>query len=237
MDGMRELQKWSATPLGSAFLTTEKQLLQKIVAHQFGFHLVFLGETSSFTLLQESPILHRVIITPAPLPHLNSLCTRQDSLPFLTESLDLLILQHSLEFLLDPYPLLQEAARVLLPEGRLVIFLFNPMSSWGLFKLFKNKGVFPWNLSFYSRKRVVNWLKVLGFAEIEVEYYFNRPPFSHTHFLSKLISLEKRKFFQLVRLGGGYQILAKKRKACITPTQIFAPAKRRLVITGLAPSG
>lgn len=238
MDGYAELQTWSGTPLGDAFLTTEKQLLKEAIAHQFGFHLVFSGEISCFTLLQDSPILHRVILTPTPLHHLNSLCTRLDKLPFLTESLDLLILQHTLESLWDPHSLLQEAARVLLPEGRLVIFLFNPISAWGLLRVFKRKSAsFPWNLRFYSRKRVINWLKALGFAEIEVEYFFNRPPVNKVYFLSKLMPLERPRCFRWLGMGGGYRIVAKKRQACVTPTQIFAPAKRRLVITGLAPSG
>lgn len=227
MDGFKDLQKWAEAPLGKAFFAAEKQLLREIIARQFGFHLVFSGEISCFTILQESPILHRVILTPRPLPNLNSLCARLDQLPFLTESIDLLILQHSLECLLDPLSLLQEAARVLLPEGRLVIFLFNPISLWGLFKFFKkNEGSFLWNLRFYSRRRVVKWLKTLGFAEIEAKY-----------FLPKLRFLEKYKCFRWLGMSGGYRIVAKKRVACVTPTQIFAPAKRRLVITGLAPSG
>lgn len=227
MDGYSELQKWSNTPVGRAFLSAEKTRLRETLAHQFGFHLVFSGEHSCADLLQDTPILHRMVLTPTPVENLSSLAADLEALPFLTESVDLLILQHCLEFSPNPHAVLQEAARVLLSEGRLVIFLFNPVSLWGLYRLFKSKRAhFPWFGHFYSRSRVVDWLKLLGFAEFEMEDFFLSPNF-----------LEKNRFIRRLGLGCGYRVVAKKRQACVTSTRIFAPAKRRLVITGLAPSG
>ena len=54
------------------------------------------------------------------------------ALPFAEHSLDLLVLPHTLEHSADPHAALREVARVLVPEGRVVILGLNPWSLWGL---------------------------------------------------------------------------------------------------------
>ena len=55
-----------------------------------------------------------------------------DALPFPSNSLDLVVLPHTLELARDPHQTLREVERVLVPEGRVVIVGFNPASLWGL---------------------------------------------------------------------------------------------------------
>jgi SAM-dependent methyltransferase len=55
-----------------------------------------------------------------------------DALPFPNHSLDLVVLPHALELARDPHLTLREVERVLVPEGRVVITGFNPLSLWGL---------------------------------------------------------------------------------------------------------
>ena len=57
---------------------------------------------------------------------------RYDELPFASQSIDLVALPHVLEFTDDPHEVLREVARVLMPEGRLIITGFNPLSLWGM---------------------------------------------------------------------------------------------------------
>ena len=52
------------------------------------------------------------------------------ALPFKADSLDLLVMPHSLELSLDAHASLREAERVLMPEGHLVITGLNPASLW-----------------------------------------------------------------------------------------------------------
>lgn len=237
-DWLDAFQQWSLTPLGRTFLSVENSLLKEIITCQFGFHLLFSGASSSVVMLQESPILHRITLTSIPMGEISSVNAELTELPFLTESIDVCILQHGLEFAQEPHPLLQEATRVLLPEGRLVLFLFNPMSLWGLFRLFhKKNAIFPWFGHFYSHLRILDWLKILGFEEIEITSYFNRPPMDNRILLSQLEFLETWKSLKWLGIGGGYRVVAKKRQVGMTPTRVFSPIKRRLVITGLAHSG
>ena len=54
------------------------------------------------------------------------------ALPFPANSLDLVVLPHTLELHADPHATLREVERVLVPEGRVVICGVNPVSLWGL---------------------------------------------------------------------------------------------------------
>jgi SAM-dependent methyltransferase len=62
----------------------------------------------------------------------NALHCDFDALPFPNQSLDLVLLPHTLELARDPHDTLREVERVLVPEGRVVIVGFNPASLWGL---------------------------------------------------------------------------------------------------------
>src|SRR5690606_23939020 len=55
-----------------------------------------------------------------------------EELPFASQSIDLLVLPHSLELSPEPHRLLREAERVLVPEGKLLVTCFNPYSLWGV---------------------------------------------------------------------------------------------------------
>src|SRR5690606_41680254 len=55
-----------------------------------------------------------------------------EQLPFDTQSIDLIVMPHTLEWCADPHQVLREVERVLMPEGRVVLTGFNPYSLWGL---------------------------------------------------------------------------------------------------------
>jgi ubiquinone/menaquinone biosynthesis C-methylase UbiE len=66
----------------------------------------------------------------APPGHSAVWCDLLD-LPFEAQSVDLIVMPHTLEFTRDPHRLLREAERVLMPEGQLIILGFNSLSLWG----------------------------------------------------------------------------------------------------------
>ena len=53
-------------------------------------------------------------------------------LPFASQSIDLVVLPHVLEFSKEPHQILREVERVLIPEGQVIICGFNPVSMWGV---------------------------------------------------------------------------------------------------------
>jgi SAM-dependent methyltransferase len=98
-----------------------------------------------------------------------------DTLPFADESIDLVILPHAFEFAEDPHALLREVNRVLIPEGRMVVTGFNPLSLLGMRQQLSHltqglvlpnalhiSPILPRQGQFITLNRVKDWLKVLG---------------------------------------------------------------------------
>src|SRR4029079_10049253 len=64
-------------------------------------------------------------------------------LPIASNCADLVVLPHVVEFSEDPHQILREVARVLVPEGRVVVACFNPWSLWGFRRFFRGNGHYP----------------------------------------------------------------------------------------------
>ena len=142
-----------------------------------------------------------------------------EALPFIDDAFELVLLQHALEATAMSAALLDEAVRVLAPGGLLAITGVHPISAWA-----------PW---FRSRSHgqqasprlpmgYVHDLQLAGF-EIEqvrrVGCVFPGSTMAH----STATSL----------LGGGYVLIARKRRRAVTPLRIqpkplAAPAAGRL---------
>ena len=88
-------------------------------------------------------------------------------LPFASESIDLIVLPHVLEFASDPHQILREVDRVLRPEGRLVISGFNPASLWGMRQYISRligNPFLPRDGQFIGLMRIKDWLQLLNFS-------------------------------------------------------------------------
>jgi SAM-dependent methyltransferase len=99
-------------------------------------------------------------------------------LPFEENSLDLVVLPHSLELNLDPHTTLREVERVLVPEGKVVICCLNPASLWGLRQrrahVYRRLGFgelyLPDAGDFIGYWRLRDWLRLLSF-EVETSSF------------------------------------------------------------------
>ncbi len=102
----------------------------------FGYHALQLGLPELDTL-QANRMPHKWLALREPAPADSAqprpaLVTDFAALPFEANSLDLVVLPHSLELNTDPHATLREVERVLVPEGKVVICCLNPASLWGL---------------------------------------------------------------------------------------------------------
>jgi len=154
------LPQWFQTPLGQYLLEKERSYLDDVTPDIFGFHALQLG-LPEVDLLRESRIAHRMCSAGTGEPDIYARC---HELPFATQSIDLVVLPHVLEFAEEPHAILREVDRVMMPEGRIVILGFNPWSLWGMRSAlgFSREQV-PWNGRFLSLLRVKDWLALLGF--------------------------------------------------------------------------
>lgn len=96
-----------------------------------------------------------------------------ENLPFASESIDLIVLAHQLEFSTDPHRVLRECERVLRPEGRLIVTGFNPHSLWGL-RHSLGDGLFAPHVRGSSRflavQRLCDWMRLLN-LDVEAPRY------------------------------------------------------------------
>lgn len=84
------------------------------------------------------------------------------ALPVATESIDMLVLPHVLEFEDNPHQVLNEAARVLKPEGQMIVLGLNPWSPKSLAKqlMFRRDFGLKNRIGCY---RLMDWLAILKF--------------------------------------------------------------------------
>ncbi len=213
------LLDWHDSALGSRLAIEEKSLLDEILPNLFGYHLCQMGVVGDSPLYDASRIAHCFVMDISLLPE--QVAQVQASplmLPIATDSVDVVILPHVLEFCEQPHEVLREVERVLIAEGHLVLTAINPVSLWMVWKLlFGWRRKLPWCGRFYTAQRVKDWLALLGFDIKIVHYYFYRPPFSRNGLLKRTRFLEPigRKLFRF--FGGGYVIVAKKRVETLTP--------------------
>jgi len=151
------------------------------------------------------------------------------SLPLQSDSIDMIIVPHLLEFDSYRFQTMREIERILKPEGLLVIINFNPWSIWVRYQyLWDKKMADSWGGHFISRARTLDWLKLLNF-EVNVSSEFN------------LDSIKSRQGRLATRsqcfFSTAYAIKAIKRRYNIIPlTPIKTESSRLSLVHSLHPS-
>ena len=94
-------------------------------------------------------------------------------LPLQSDSVDMIIVPHLLEFDAHRFQTMREVERVLRPEGTVVIINFNPWSLSVRYQFVLDKRLAnSWRGYFIGRTRVIDWLKLLNF-EVTLLSQFN----------------------------------------------------------------
>jgi SAM-dependent methyltransferase len=155
-------------------------------------------------------------------------------LPIATQSVDLVVLPHVLEFADEPHAILREVDRVMMPEGRLVIVGFNPWSLWGLrSSLGYSRGEYPWNGRFLSLPRVKDWLALLGFDVNAGRLIGYAPPFDSERLRRRFAFMEPAGDRWWAVGGAVYMLQAIKRvrgMRLLTPAWQEKAARERSII-------
>ena len=146
--------------LGHRIQIEERRLARSELRRLFGQVVVQVGGSAGFPLIANSlaPVRFHVILG-GDLPkvsHCPVIVAEDNLLPFPTDSVDILVLQHSLDISARPHQVLREAERILRPGGRLLLFGFNPVSSWGLRRMLSTPlgSVLPWQVRFMRRSQI-----------------------------------------------------------------------------------
>ena len=211
-----DMAAWWETPLGKALLASETELLEPTLARIFGYHFLQLG-VSEHSMLDASPIGHKLLFVPQYDADKTLPVANNEALPLQSDSVDAVLIHHALDYTPDSHRLLRESARVLMPGGKLVIIGFNPMSSWGMRKLFRWRNTRPWDARYISSSRVQDWLKLLDFSIDRVEHCAYLLPVKHTRFVNAAHQFEAFGKRFNAPLGAVYVIVACKQVMPVTP--------------------
>lgn len=211
---------WLKTPPGAYLLNWERAQFDQTVSDIFGYHALQLG-LPELDALMVNRMPHKWLsletLPPQPPDHSANgtrlgqtdqlgqtaggaassrkvaFLTVSGALPFPESSLDLVVLPHTLELGSDPHATLREVERVLVPEGRVVISGFNPVSLWGVGRRHyraPNMGYvqppyLPGTSEFIGYWRLRDWLRLLNFEVESARFGCYRPAFGSQKWLDR----------------------------------------------------
>ena len=211
------VDQWFQTPQGSVVFRAEQAIVAPILERMFGYHILQVGCGYGNSLIDDSPVGHKIKFAPGLRPGVRGAVANNEELPLPTDSIDIVVVHHALDFTDDSHRLLREVTRVLRPGGHMLIVGFNPFSSWGLWKLFKRRISMPWRGRFITRRRLADWLSLLNLHIGGVTMGLHFPPLK---FRSLLASAERwERFGNKIHspFGGVYCIHCIKQVVPITP--------------------
>ncbi|MCE5182591.1 MAG: class I SAM-dependent methyltransferase [Betaproteobacteria bacterium] len=213
---MMSMDEWFKTPLGRYLIEHEQAYFDQVVADIFGFNALQVG-FAQFDLLRTSRMQMRFAAAqelPASGGAAVQLLSDPRGLPLASQSVDLLLLPHVLEFNAHPHQILREAERVLMPEGQVIISGFNPFSLWGLPRIRpRARQEYPWSGNFISLLRIKDWLALLGFEVEAGKMCCYVPPLRSAKWLRRCGFMEPAGDRWWALAGGVYFLQARKRVA------------------------
>lgn len=232
------LRDWYQRPLGQQLAAAEQNALAAQLPMLFGYHMVIIDPPWGQCRLDDSRIPHHVIQSIGPLTQPGmGLSAHTENWPIMTDSVDAIVLPHTLELSNNPHQVLREADRSLIPDGHLVIIGFNPFSLWGLRrKLARRSDAMPWGARFQSLNRIKDWLGLLGFDTLHSHYIFQRPPVRSRRLLSRLQFLDPVDGNGYMLLSATYILVARKRTIVMTPLREAVRPQKRLFPVGIPSS-
>ncbi len=217
------LTQWQETVFGQSILNWERSQLDQLTTNIFGYYALQLGLLQhDFLDKNRMPYKwHAQLIQDqkksqfADLPKDLVLCP--EYLPFASNSIDLLLLPHTLETVANPMQVLREAERVLVPEGRILLTCINPWRNFtaGLQKRNSKKTAtdsdyFEHNERL-SHQRIIDWLKLLGF-EVELLMFGAHSPVIQSPSILKRMAFWDQTMSKLLPVSGAvFMVMAVKR--------------------------
>jgi SAM-dependent methyltransferase len=214
------LLEWLRTPLGTRLYAIERKLAGEALAQVFGWQLLQIGLWGDEDgLIAEARTQRKSVLAWHGQRAASSLATirsRTDALAVASDSVDAVLLPHTLEYEPDPHEILREVGRVLSGEGHLIVLGFRPMSSWGMRHLFARAGFPPGLERTIGEGRLRDWLKLLGFEVVDARRYLFTPPWGSSAPSSQSF-LERSGDRLWPLLASGYMLKARKRVYALTP--------------------
>lgn len=226
------LDGWLQTPAGVYVRAWEQAQLDELTADIFGFNALQIGMPQLDALAaNRMPSQWLADIRPRPEQGAGgrqvAVTFDYAELPFASNSLDLVVLPHVLEFAAEPHQVLREVERVLIPEGQLIICGFNPASLWGMRQAtgrLTGSHFLPRAGEFISMPRMKDWLKLLNMGVSHSHFGCYAPACRTDKWLQRYAFMDKAGARWWPYLGAVYIVQAIKR---VKGMHLIGPAKTK----------
>ena len=224
---------WLSTPLGRRCLASEQRLTRRALERVFGERLLQIGawgRTDSFVRYARTQRSALLDWRPEVGADVVSAATH---LAVASDSVDAVVLPHTLELSPSPHALLREVDRVLRADGHLVVLSFRPSGPWGLRHLLSpRRGYPPGHRRLIPERRLRDWLELLSFEVQTRAHYCHTLPLER---IRRFGTFPKEEWAArwLPVLSGGYLLAAQKRVHPLTPIRPVWRTQRLKVVGGL----
>lgn len=222
--------------MGSCVRQWEQERLNALTADIFGFNAVQIGLPQINALaanrMPNKWLTETFVPAEKPAGGTAPIVLVHDfaELPFASQSLDLVVLPHVLEFAEEPHQVLREVERVLIPEGRVVICGFNPLSLWGARQAagrMTGTPFLPQHGDLIHLPRLKDWLKLLNMEVNRGHFGCYTPPCHTEKWLHRFEFMDRAGDRWWPSLGAVYILQAIKR---VKGMRLIGPAWRRQTI-------
>lgn len=241
------IHHWLESGDSDFLLKAERQQLEQELHYIFGYHgcqmtiapgkgLLDSSQVGKLSLLNPSPAMTRTICDSVTRDSGSVILADPFNWPVSQGSLDLVFLHHVMEFSDRPHRLLSEAARTIIPGGKLIIIGFNPRSLVNLSRyIFPRRRRLFQDSHLISAHRLRDWLTLLGFNVERISYgAYLHPLDKHSRGLTSEMVEQRCRHWQLP-LGGFYLMVATLETPGMTPIKPFWPeVGRRFVSNPIA---
>lgn len=210
------LSDWWNSPLGQVLREQEQKVVRDALEDVFGLQLLQIGAWGRAGEFFKDARTQRQTVMATQIPSFigaglngagSRVLSRPSALAVASDSIDAVLLPHTLEFEQDPYAVLRETSRILLGEGKLMVMGFNPLGPWALRHRLSHDSFPPGLQRMILPHRLKEWLKVLSFEVVATKrYLFQFPSASH-------------KEHRWLVPAGAYLIKAHKRVYTLTPVR------------------
>jgi len=225
------LSQWADTPAGRLFLDYEaaqirKQLPESVPPEQLLWLSAFQCD-APVDALSVCSDLDKLS------PGRNAIVAHEYELPFFDNEFPRVISAHVHEYTVEPHRYLRELARVIEPEGQLIISGYNMFNILGVglrHRLYRRVGSPVYPAHYLGVGRLKDWLRLLGF-ELEGGGFFYYLPLTRSlAILDRLRWMEAAGNRWWPRASAGFVLAARKRLPGVTPLssreklRLWAPA-------------
>ena len=228
-----EAYKWLQTALGESLLAQETRVVEEALDGLFGEECLQVGLWGEervflrFSRTQRTSLIAEHISDSGP-----SAIGEPHRLPVASDSVDCVLLPHTLDYSDRPHAILREVHRVLRSDGHLVLLGFRPGGLWGLRRLVPGAGMPPGADHLISDRRLRDWLQLLDMRiQSNTRYFFRWPLTGRKSVASGTWEQRGRRWWP--ELSACYMLTAQKRISTLTPVRPLWRNKAK-VVAGLA---